>query len=266
MRIPFDHTERRATIRMIQSVTRAAALLQALGGDSPRLGVTELAERVALAKGTVHGLLRTLAAEGLVEQDPETGKYQLGMALFQLGSTVLANHPLRGRSVFWADALANRTRQSSRVGVLQGGHVVVVHHVFRPDDTVQILEVGASIPWYACALGKAVVAQLDPAARGWLLAGPHERLTGGTLTGADELGPELARVAEEGIAVEDQEAVVGEAGVAAPVFDGGGRVAGALGITGPAERLTGDDAGPLRAAVRECARGLSRDLGARRHY
>jgi DNA-binding IclR family transcriptional regulator len=248
---------------MIQSVARAASLLRELAGDTPRLGVTELAERVSLAKGTVHGLLRTLEAEGLVQQDPETGKYQLGMALFQLGSTVLENHPLRARSLFWADALANRTRQSSRVGVLHGDHVIVVHHVFRPDDTVQILEVGASIPWYACALGKAVVAHLDPPERDRLLASPYEPLTGSTLTDRDELAAQLRRAASSGVAGEDQEAIVGESGLAAPVFDAGGRVAGALGITGPADRFDGEAAG-LRAAVRECARGLSRDLGARR--
>lgn len=249
---------------MIQSVARAASLLRELGGDNPRLGVTELAERVSLAKGTVHGLLRTLESEGLVQQDPDTGKYQLGMALFRLGSTVLENHPLRARSLFWADALANRTRQSSRVGVLHDDQVIVVHHVFRPDDTVQILEVGASIPWYACALGKAVVAHLDPAARDRLLAGTHERLTGSTLTEREELGKELRRAAAAGVAGEDQEAIVGEAGLAAPVFDSGGRVAGALGITGPADRFGDDDLAGLQAAVRECARGLSRDLGARR--
>ena len=249
---------------MIQSVSRAAAILKTLGGDTPRLGVTELAERVSLAKGTVHGLLRTLEAEGLVEQDPETGKYQLGMALFQLGGTVLENHPLRRRSVFWADALANRTRQSARVGVLQGDRVVVVHHVFRPDDTVQILEVGASIPWHACALGKAIVATLPPADRHRLLDGPHDRLTGSTLVGRRALEPALADVAAAGVAVDDQEAIVGEAGLAAPVFHAGGRVAGALGITGPAERVVGSRASAtLRTAVRECARGLSRDLGSR---
>jgi DNA-binding IclR family transcriptional regulator len=249
---------------MIQSVARAAALLKTLGGDTPRLGVTELAERVCLAKGTVHGLLRTLEEEGLVEQDPETGKYQLGMALFQLGGTVLENHPLRRRSVFWADALANRTRQSARVGVLHGDRVVVVHHVFRPDDTVQILEVGASIPWNACALGKAIVATLPAGERDPLLDRPHERLTGSTLVGRNALEPALADIPAAGLAVEDQEAIVGEAGLAAPVFHAGGRVAGALGVTGPAERLTaGRGAEALQAAVRECARGLSRDLGSR---
>ena len=38
--------------------------------------------------------------------------------------------------------------------------MIVLHHVFRPDDTVQILEVGAAIPWHACALGHAIVAFL----------------------------------------------------------------------------------------------------------
>jgi DNA-binding IclR family transcriptional regulator len=250
---------------MIQSVVRAAQVLKALGAETPRLGVTELAERVGLAKGTVHGLLRTLAGEGLVEQDPDTGKYRLGMAVFQLGSTVLENHPLRGRSLFWADALANRTRQSARVGVLHGDHIVVVHHVFRPDDTVQILEVGASIPWNACALGKAVVAHLPAARRGELLDRPLDRLTGSTLAERRTAGPALDAVAAAGVAVDDQEAIVGEAGIAAPVFDAGGQVAGALGITGPADRLVADGPVPdLVAAVRECARGLSRDLGARR--
>ena len=43
----------------------------------------------------------------------------------------------------------------------QGHNVVVVHHAFRPDDLVQILEVGAAVPWHACALGHAIVASLD---------------------------------------------------------------------------------------------------------
>ena len=249
---------------MIQSVARASALLKALGGDPPLLGVTELAERVGLAKGTVHGLLRTLEGEGLVEQDAETGKYRLGMAVHALGTRVLENHPLRHRSMFWADALANRTRQSARAGVLHDGEVIVVHQVFRPDDTVQVLEVGAAIPWHACALGKAIVAHLPVGRRDELVGDASDRLTGSTLTGRDALVPALDEVAEAGIAADDQEAIIGEAGLAAPVFDGAGRVAGGLGITGPAARLTGRAAQELRAAVRECARGLSRDLGTRR--
>ena len=66
---------------MIQSVRRATQVLRELARGGPRLGVTELAERVGLAKPTVHALLRTLEADGLVLQDPETGKYLLGPGL-----------------------------------------------------------------------------------------------------------------------------------------------------------------------------------------
>src|SRR6266508_2056590 len=103
---------------MIQSVERAAQILKALGAESPRLGITELAERLGLAKATVYGLLRTLASEQLVEQDAETGKYRLGPALLQLGNSFLDNHELRARSLLWAESLASRAREAVLVGVL----------------------------------------------------------------------------------------------------------------------------------------------------
>ncbi len=71
---------------MIQSVERAAAILGALGSGTPRLGVTEIAERVGLAKPTVYGLLRTLEKHDLVAQDADTGKYSLGPGVLQLGN------------------------------------------------------------------------------------------------------------------------------------------------------------------------------------
>jgi DNA-binding IclR family transcriptional regulator len=200
-----------------------------------------------------------------VQQDLETGKYRLGPALLQLGNAFLDNHELRARSLLWADALAGRAREAVHVGVLYGPNVLLVHHVFRPDNSVQILQVGASIPWHACALGKATVAYLEPAGRGELLAGPLPRLTGRTLTNRAALDAELDRVVEGGVAVEDQEAIVGEAGVAAALFDHRGAVVGAIGVAGPVERLLPDGpAADVVAAVKEAARGLSRELGAGR--
>ena len=166
--------QRRGTI---QSVDRAARILKALG-RSPQLGVTELSDRLAIAKATVHGLLRTLEGQDLVRQDPESGKYRLGAAMLQLGSSFLDNHELRARSLLWAGSLAARSGEAVRVGVLNGETVLIVHHVFRPDDSVQILEVGASIPWHACALGKAIAAYAPAAQRTALLVGDLHPLTG----------------------------------------------------------------------------------------
>ena len=112
--------ERRGTI---QSVDRAARILKVLGRGSARLGVTEIAEQLGLAKGTAYGLLRTLEAQGMVEQDPDTDKYRLGAAMLQLGNAFLDNHELRGRSLLWADSLASRVGEAVRVGVLNGSTV-----------------------------------------------------------------------------------------------------------------------------------------------
>src|SRR6266571_4877713 len=167
---------------MIQSVERAAAILSALGTGTPRLGVTEIADRVGLAKPTVHGLLRTLEKHDLVAQDPDSGKYSLGPGVLQLGNAYLDGSELRARSLLWSEALAQRANEAVWVATLSGSRVIVLHHVFRPDNTVQILEVGAAIPWHACALGHAIVAHLPAGASSKLLAGDLPALTGRTKT------------------------------------------------------------------------------------
>ena len=255
--------ERRGTIR---SVERAARILKVLGTGTSRMGVTEIAERLGLAKGTAYGLLRTLEAQELVEQDPETDKYRLGPAMLQLGNAFLDNHELRARSLLWADSLASRVGEAVRVGVLHGSNVLIVHHVFRPDNSVQILEVGASIPWHACALGKAIAAYLPDAQRRALLESDLMPLTGRTVIDPAALEATLAAVADDGSALEDEEAIVGEAEIAAPVFDDQGHSVGAIGVVGPVERLVTDGrpAPVLLTAVRETSRGLSRDMGAGR--
>jgi DNA-binding IclR family transcriptional regulator len=250
---------------MIQSVERAAAILGALGSGTPRLGVTEIAERVGLAKPTVYGLLRTLEKHDLVVQDPDSGKYSLGPGVLQLGNAYLDGSELRARSLLWAEALAQRASEAVWVATLSGSRVIVLHHVFRPDNTVQILEVGAAIPWHACALGHAIVAHLPATAGARVMAADLAPLTGRTKTTRAALSRALAQVRKNGYAVEDQEATVGDAGVAAPIMNRHGAVAGAIGVVGPAERLlapgTRDD---LARAVVDSARSVSRDLGAGR--
>jgi DNA-binding IclR family transcriptional regulator len=251
----------------IQSIERAAAILRALAGGPRRLGVSELSERLGLAKGTVHGLLKALQEEGLVEQEPESGKYQLGAALLQLGNIYLDVSELRGRSLAWADNLAMRTGESVRVGTLHNDGVLVIHHVFRPDTTLQILEVGAHLPLHATALGKAILAHDAALAADLLARAPLPRLTAATATTAAAVQKALDVVRQHGYAAELEEAVIGEASLAAPIFDRRGDAVGAIGIAGPVERiLQGRRPRPeLITHVRDAARAITRDLGGGRY-
>jgi DNA-binding IclR family transcriptional regulator len=247
----------------IQSIERAAAILRLLSGRSRRLGVGELAGELGLPKGTVHGILRTLQNVGFVEQDADSGKYQLGAALLHMGSSYLDGNELRTRALNWADSLAARSNESVRIGTLHGGRALVVHHVFRPDNSRQALEVGALLPAHGTALGKVLLAHHGYVAAE-LIADGLPAFTGATITDPARLQDELVAVRERGWASETGELLEGQASIAAPILDRRGLAVGAIGIFGPAERLAPDD-GPraeLVSYVREAARSVSRDLGA----
>ncbi|MFD3533325.1 IclR family transcriptional regulator [Streptomyces sp. NPDC058661] len=250
---------------MVQSVQRAARILRELASAGPRLGVTEIAERIGVSKPTVHALLRTLEAEGLVRQEKETSKYLLGSALLRLGNSYLETQELRSRTLPWADGLAERTGEAVWVAVLDGRHVLVVHHAFRRGSGVQILELGATVPWNTCALGKAMVAFLPRSEQEVLLEGELATLTGQSVVDPGVLAGQLEEIRRLGYAQEDQESALGEAGIASPVFERHGHVAGAIGVVGAVERLLTEECRQQHAvAVREIATLLSRELGAGR--
>jgi DNA-binding IclR family transcriptional regulator len=118
---------------------------------------------------------------------------------------------------------------------------------------------------HATALGKAVLAYLPELERNDVLDAGLPKLTGRTISTLAALGRELESVRERGYAVEREEAVLGETGIAAPIFGRTGAVVGGIGIAGPSERLSGKSReANVATAVGEAARSISRDLGAQR--
>jgi DNA-binding IclR family transcriptional regulator len=247
----------------IQSIERAAAILRLLSGRSRRLGVVDLADELGLPKGTVHGILRTLQHVGFVEQDPETGKYRLGAALLHMGSSYLDGNELRTRALNWSDSLAARTQEEIRIGTLHDGRVLIVHHVFRPDDSLQTLDVGALLPAHATALGKVLLAS-HPHVADELIEAGLSSYTEFTISDPKALRRELEHVRERGWAYEAGELERLRGSIAAPITDRTGRTVGAMGIFGSPQRLfTARLPRPeLLTFVREHARAVSHELGA----
>jgi DNA-binding IclR family transcriptional regulator len=248
----------------VQSIERAAAMLRLLAAGSGRLPLGEIARSLDLAKGTAHGILRTLQEVGFVEQDRKSGQYQLGAALLRLGTSYLDINELRSRSINWADPLAARSGEAVRIGTVLDGQVLVVHHVFRPDDTFQTLDVGTLLPLHATALGKVLLAYRTDGATP---PGELDRFTRRTIVSLRALAAGLRQVREDGWAAEIEELTPGEAAVAAPIRGHGGLVVGAIGISGLVERICDSQYLPrpqLVAYVRDAARAVSRDLGAAR--
>ena len=245
----------------IQSIERAAAILRLLAAQPVRLRLADIASSLQLAKGTAHGILRTLTEVQLVEQDRETGKYQLGALWWDLGAAHLDANELRARSLNWADPLAARTGETVRVCVLTGRDAVVVHHVFRPDDSPQKADVGALLPAHACAPGKVLLAHASGTSAQTMRT--LTAFTARTVGSYAQLVRELSEIRGQGFAVEIGEWVPGQASIAAPICGLGGTVVAAVSIHGDIDRLC-DTAGKARPdlarQVRSCARSITKEL------
>jgi DNA-binding IclR family transcriptional regulator len=250
----------------VQSIERAAAILRLLARGSGRLGVGEIAASLGLAKGTTHGILRTLQGVGFVEQDKASGKYQLGATLLHLGTSYLDVNELRSRAINWADALAARSGEAVWIGTLLDGKVLIVHHVFRPDDSLQSLDVGALQPLHATALGKVLLAY-DTQAAAAVREAELAPVTRRTLVTPTAIRREMAKVREHGFALDVEESTLGQASIAAPIRGYGGLVVGAISIAGALDRVCSPAGRPdpaLVDVVQNAAQMISRDLGAAR--
>ena len=247
---------------MIQSVDRSVRILSALQG-ARRLSLAELAARLKLPASTVHGILATLAAHGMVEQEAGSSRYMLGPAVLRLSSVYLDSLEFRSRALKWAEELGRRTAAAVRAGVLLLNDVIIVHNEPRPDGSRQMPEVGFVIPAHASALGKALLAfrpDAFPPAAGAHAEGELRRMTGDTIVDPALLATHLADVARTGVATEHDEALLGESSIAAPVFDATGTAVGAIGIVLPSSEWPPSPS--MHDDVREAARNISRELGA----
>jgi len=88
-----------------------------------------------------------------------------------------------------------------------------------------------------------------------------EGFTRRTLLDLGTLRSHLKQVYDAGIAYDDEEFSIGVRCAAAPVFGYDGKVAGAIGISGPSPRVTDDRLQDWTIFIRNQARDLSMKLG-----
>jgi DNA-binding IclR family transcriptional regulator len=247
----------------IQSVERAVAILRLLSGPRRRLGVLELAQALDLAKGTVHGILRTLQLHGFVDQDHDSGKYQLGATLLPLGFAYLDSSRLRADALNATHALALRTGLSVRLAALYERQALIIHHISAREDDNHGLELGRLAPLHESALGKALLTQhpgLVPELGGEGL----QPFTAATITDAARLTRAVTESARRGWASEVEERSPGVASIAAPIATSEVAEPAAIAVDGPVELLCqrGSPRRELVGAVMESARAANRALGA----
>lgn len=246
----------------LTSVRNAARLMKVFLSREKELGVSELSRRLGLGKSTVHRLLTTLVGEGLLEQDPDTGGYRLGLTMFELGEAVRVHMDLHGAVGPVLASLREQTRESCQVGVLDGHEVVYVDRLESSQTLRLFNETGRRVPAHCTSSGKVLLAHLSPAELDRVLdSAPLTRHTARTVTDRDELLTELELVRHRGWAEAVEERELGIASIAAPVLDARGVVVAAVGIGAPLARLGAAQRRRLAEVVVDAGEAASRRLG-----
>ena len=144
----------------IQAIERAVSILNAFTVDDPELGVTELAERVGLHKSTVHRFMVNLDAAGLVERNARTGRYRLGLHIFELGGLVMQQMNLWDEALPFLEGLVRDTGETGHLAVLDGGEAIYIERVEARRALRVPSAIGRGYPAHATNLGKVLLADL----------------------------------------------------------------------------------------------------------
>lgn len=248
--------------RAASVVSHALRVLRCFSVDEPTLGVTEIAARVGLHKSTVSRLLATLEQENVVERDPQTRRYRLGLGLISVAGPLLAELDERRVAYPVLLELTEQTGETSALLVWNGDQAVCVEQIPSPRQIKHTTPLGTR---YSTALSSSV--QL------FLAEQPPERVRALLLSGIVELPDpteasielyleSLRQVAEGGVALNYGKTSVEEVGVAAAVRDHRDQLVAAVMVAAPRYRVTPEQAELLADAAVAAAREVSQRLGA----
>ncbi len=224
--------------RRIQSVQRAGEILSLFINEKKPIGITEFSRQLGLPKTTVQGIVLTLLDMNFLERDPVTSKYRLGPMLFQLGMKYATNMDLVNIARVWMERLCFQFREPVNLGMLVGNHIVVLLRIEPENKFMAMPQAGSVIPAHTTSIGKIIYASLNEEHRNELLKDySFTPMTANSNTDRDAFLKELDEVREKGVSYDNEENVVGLAGIGGPIYNYDGQVFAAIALTGNADNI-----------------------------
>lgn len=217
---------------IIQSVERALKILELFDEHTTELKITEISGKMGLHKSTVHSLLKTLQEYSYIDQNPEDGKYRLGLKLAERGNLVIHNMDIRKTARKYLLDLSAKTGQTVHLGILDGSEGVYIDKVEGEQSLIRYSRIGRRLPLHSTAIGKVLLAYQNPNHTDQLLKDYHYQYqTAHTIINEAVLRNELEKIKQQGYAIDDQENEQGVRCASVPIFNGKGQVLGAISIS-----------------------------------
>ena len=257
----MDQRSNRAAKARLSSVANSIRLLGSFSGEENELGITTLATRLRLAKSTVHRLATTLTSSRFLEQNGETGKYRLGLALFELGALVRRRMDVANEARPKLRELLEKTGETVQLGIVDHFSVLYVYEMESRRAIRMAAAVGARAPLHCTAVGKVLLASQPQDYVKQVLDLGLTSYTPKTVTQRESVLAMLAEVSVRDYATDDEESEVGLRAIASPVRNHTGAVIAAVGVAAPVQRMNKKAMQTCVPDVLATAKAISARLG-----
>ncbi|GBD93547.1 transcriptional regulator KdgR [bacterium BMS3Abin05] len=220
------------------SIFRAFRILFFMAEHTSDLGITEIANALGIHKSTIYRFLASMEQLGVVQQNPETNKYRLGLALFELGNRVPIKRGLVDKIHPHLENLAQQVHEIVNLAGLFHNEVLYLDKI-EAHRRIQIKTfIGFHVPPHCAALGKVILAFMNPSDVDHILdeEGLPKR-TEKTITDRSLLLRELEKIRTRHYAIDDEEFEEGLRCVAVPLFDMQDNIMASISISGPTARI-----------------------------
>ena len=244
----------------VHSVQLAIDVLEAVAFASDEIGVTQIATRLGMTKGSVHRHLTTLVERGYLAQNPSTSRYTIGPK-----SRLLARHAPEADLVHLAEGPMRQLRDSLDQAIVLSElspRGALVRSQLPSSSPIEIgVRPGSELSFHASAQGKVMLAFAPAPFRERVLSRPLQRFTDKTIVSPRKLEQELQDIVRHGYGAAPEEVALGLNAVAAPIFDAQGTCVAALAIVDTMQYLPEKPRPADVSHLTEAARQISRRLG-----
>lgn len=254
-----DHTDGKKTIG---SVMKAIEIMDLLASSKEEIGATEISNQLKLnVSGTYH-ILNTLKVCEVIEQNPKTKKYRLGMKLWKMGKMAREQNHLALLLQPFLKKLRDITGETANLTILDNNEIIYIAQEESTRLVRMFTKIGARVPLYCSAAGKVLLAfQSTEKQRSILNNIEFYPFTEKTIIRSKALEEQLQLIRDRGYAYDDEEREWGVSCIAAPIFDYDREVIAALSISGPTTRFTEENRSLWIQEILKLTMGVSQNLG-----
>ena len=257
MKPDVDRPGDRPSEDALKSLLKVVSILEAFSTSRRSMSLAEISAAAGFPRSTTHRLAASMRDVGLLDQDGHRDRYRLGIKLFELGNTVLANMDLHREARPVVDALSRISGHLVHLAVFDGQQAIVIHRVSDGGTPLTLIE---AAPVHCTSVGKAILAFQPTARIDAIIAGGLKRFTDATITDGRKLKSELKLIRARGYAVDEGEHQPGIRCIGAPIHDRAGRVVAGLSVSAPARRLKKDQVAEMAKVVVHHARLVATKL------